>query len=130
MAQIVGIRKVERPIYDEIFLSGDKERTVKAPILGFYELSFKGPSANFLAEVRLRPHPESSAEEYAEQVDWYEDLDDYLFQIGSRAEANRLRELISMSIYSLRGVILIGTEIELPQWGKFVMSGSNKWKLA
>ena len=126
----MNITLVDRPIYDDVFLSGDNKRQVKAPILGFYKLTFKDPNATFVAEVRLRPHPDSSAKEYCEQVDWYDDLDDYLFKIESRDEANELRESISMSIYLLRNEIPVGSTTELAQWGRFQMWDQGQWKIS
>jgi hypothetical protein len=105
---------VDRPIYKDIIWSGkEKKNEIDAPILQFYRITLietGGISHSFDTEVRRSPN--------GEQVDWYEDLDDFLFAIESRADANILREKICMVHYDVRegvGVrfpIIIDTEAE------------------
>ena len=110
---IASLVPVDRPIYKDIIWSGKEKKEIDAPILQFYRLTLiesDGNSHSFETEVRRSPH--------GEQVDWYEDLDDFLFAIESRADANILRESISMVHYDLReGVdlrfpVTIDTEAE------------------
>jgi len=94
MTRIQSIAQVQREPYKDILISGDSRTEVDAPVLAFYEIELRdgsGLSHKFDTEIRQSPH--------GLQVDWYDDLDDYLFSIDSRDEVNRLREKISQGIY-------------------------------
>lgn len=94
MTRIVSIAPVEREAYKDIMIQGDQITEKDAPVLAFYEVELRGDSGQyhrFDAEIRTAPR--------GLQVDWYEDLDDFLFGLPTREEANRLREELSMGIY-------------------------------
>ena len=98
MIRIGDITPVHRPPYKDIIWSGkDSHREVDAPVLQFYEIQLfgdDGQSHRFDLEIRKSRNEE--------RVDWYEELDTFLFQIPSREEANRLREEICMAVYALQ----------------------------
>ncbi|MGB6223154.1 hypothetical protein [Haloferula sp.] len=94
MNQIESITQVQRRPYKDILFSAGQRTEVDAPVIAFYEVMLfddAGVSRKFDTEMRQTPR--------GLQVDWYEDLDDYLFAISSRDEANQLREKLSMAIY-------------------------------
>jgi hypothetical protein len=94
MTRIESIAQVQRAPYKDVLISGDRRTEVDAPVVAFYEIELlddAGRSQKFDTEIRRTPR--------GLQVDWYEDLDDYLFSIDSREEANKLREQVSMAIY-------------------------------
>lgn len=99
MIRIASISPVERKSYKDIIWQGTNQTEVDAPVLQFYEIQLvtdDGRQNFFDLEVRQTQR--------GEQVDWYDDLDDYLVQqIPSREEGNRLREQICMAVYKLRG---------------------------
>ena len=98
MDEIENITQVQRKPYKDILISGEQRTEVDAPVIAFYEVSLRddaGIQRKFDTEIRRSLR--------GLQVDWYDDLDDYLFSMASRDEANQLRENISMAVYESHG---------------------------
>jgi hypothetical protein len=96
MTRIQSIAAVHREPYKDILIQGDQRTEIDAPVLAFYEVELRsgdGQCHRFDAEIRNSPH--------GPQVDWYDALDNFLFSLPSREEANTLREELSMSIYKV-----------------------------
>ncbi len=94
MNRIESITSVRREAYKDIIIHGDERTEVEAPVLGFYSVELRDKEEQhrrFDVEVRSSPN--------GLQVDWYDDLDDFLLGIESRDEANKLREQISIGVY-------------------------------
>ena len=92
------VAPVERPPYNDIIWSGDTKTEVPAPVIQTYAIDVHDSSGSiraFDAEVRQSPH--------GEQIDWDDDLDDYLFAIASTQEAEELRQEINRRINEARG---------------------------
>jgi hypothetical protein len=97
MITIADIKPVDRPPYKEIIGRGTERAEVDAPVLQFYEVVLQcddGKDCSFGAEVRSSPH--------GEQIDWDDDLDDFLFDTNSVEKAEEVRRLISSRIAELR----------------------------
>ena len=95
MTHIENITPVHRDPYKDIIIQGDHRIEVDAPVLAFYQVELRGDDGQYYrfdTEIRKSPH--------GLQVDWYDDLDEFLFGLKSREEANELREALSVRIYA------------------------------
>jgi hypothetical protein len=105
MISITEIKPVDRTPYKDVIWRGKERIEVNAPVLQNYEITLCGDHGEirrFDAEVRQTPQ--------GEQVNWYEELDDFLFSIMSVDYANQVREMICKSIYAWRE----GRTLEFP----------------
>jgi hypothetical protein len=87
---------VNRPPYKEIICSGTERVDREAPVLAFYNVTLHsddGTNSSFDAEVRASPN--------GYQIDWDDDLDEFLFRSIPLKEAERMKAEISSRIMAI-----------------------------